>query len=142
MNNFKIKLIVCSSMNNYDVKENLANSFFISEPITANINDYFYVGCILRLNPFKEPLKDESLEFKRNLSQFGNLPYFDYKLKEAERYNIEYERFLKNEQNEIKKEILRFFDKNNDTMEIKLTKIIYYVKEKHIFLFNELRVIY
>ena len=134
-----IKLIVCSSMNNYDVKENLAYSLSCT-----NINDntymnYFYVGCLLKLDPNENPLKDESSEFKNILSLFGNLPFFYYKLKEAFRTNIEIERFIKIQGNNIEEEIIQFFGENKSDMKIQLAKVLFHIKENHIFLFNECR---
>lgn len=92
---YNIKLIVCSSMNNYDVKENLAYSLsFSNNKDDTNLN-YYYVGCLFRLDPNKEPLINESTEFKNILTKFGNLPFFYYKLKKTYRDKIEIEIFLK-----------------------------------------------
>ena len=73
------------------------------------------------------------------LSLFGNLPFFYYKLKEAFRTNIEIERFIKIEGNNIEEEIIKFFGKDENIMKIELAKILCYIKQKHIFLFNECR---
>ena len=58
----KVIMIICSSMNNYDVKENLAYSFTSSENQNNNKINYLYVGCLIRLNPLEKLLKSESIE--------------------------------------------------------------------------------
>ena len=140
-NNNNNKLIICSSINNYDVKENIAYSLSCinKKDNTYKNYFYFYVGCLLKLDPNEDPLKNESPEFKNILSLFGNLPLFYYNLKKAFRTNIEIERFMKIEGNKIKEEIIQFFGEENKNMKIELAKILFHIKQKHIFLFNEFR---
>ena len=140
----KILMIICSSMNNYDVKENFAYSFSPSSSlnIMQNIDriNYLYVGCLVKLNPLKEPLKNESIEFKKVLSKFGNLPFYYYKLKETLRQNKDYERFIREVEETVEEELKRFYKKDEENkMKIELAKIIYYIKEKEIFLYNDLK---
>ena len=140
----KIIMIICSSMNNYDVKENLAYSFSPSSSLNIMQNNdkinYLYVGCLVRLNPLKEPLKNESIEFKNVLSKFGNLQFYYYKLKETLRQNKDYQRFIREVEETVEQELKRFYKKNEENkMKIELAKIIYYIKEKEIFLYNDLK---
>ena len=135
----KVIIIICSSMNNYDVKENLAYSFTSSENQNNNKINYLYVGCLIRLNPLEKLLKSESIEFKKVLSEFGNLQFYYYKLKETLRENKDFERFIKDEKRIIKQELEIFYKEEEIKMKIELAKIIYYIKEKKIFLFNDLK---
>ena len=77
-------------MNNYDVKNNFCFSFSTGigniNSINNRLTNYIYVGCLVKLDPSKEPLKNESFEFKKVLSLFDNLPIYYIKLKEAFRY--------------------------------------------------------
>ena len=63
-NSNNIKFIVCSSTDNYDVKNNLAFSLSFSEKNEIKNINYFYIGCILRLEPNEEPLKMNLLNLK------------------------------------------------------------------------------
>ena len=135
----KVIIIICSSMNNYDVKENLAYSFTSSENQNNNKINYLYVGSLIRLNPLEKSLKSESIEFKKVLSEFGNLQFYYYKLKETLRENKDFDRFIKDEEKIIKQELERFYKDEESKMKIELAKIIYYIKEKEIFLFNDLK---
>ena len=63
-NSNNIKFIVCSSIDNYDVKNNLAFSLSFSEKNEIKNINYFYIGCILRLEPNEEPLKMNLLNLK------------------------------------------------------------------------------
>ena len=140
----KIIMIICSSMNNYDVKENLAYSFSPSTELNFNQNfdkiNYLYVGCLVKLDPLKEPLKNESIEFKNVLSKFGNLQFYYYKLKETLRQNKDYDRFIRDVETNVEQELKRFYKKDEEyKMKIELAKIIYYIKEKEIFLYSDLK---
>ena len=135
----KVIIIICSSMNNYDVKENLAYSFTSSENQNNNKINYLYVGSLIRLNPLEKSLKSESIGFKKVLSEFGNLQFYYYKLKETLRENKDFDRFIKDEEKIIKQELERFYKDEESKMKIELAKIIYYIKEKEIFLFNDLK---
>ena len=140
----KVIIIICSSMNNYDVKENLAYSFSPSTELNFNQNfdkiNYLYVGCLVKLVPLKEPLKNESIEFKNVLSKFGNLQFYYYKLKETLRQNKDYERFIREVEETVEQELKRFYKKDEEyKMKIELAKIIYYIKEKEIFLYSDLK---
>ena len=135
----KVIMIICSSMNNYDVKENLTYSFTSSENQNNNKINYLYVGCLIRLNPLEKLLKSESIEFKKVLSEFGHLQFYYYKLKETLRENKDFERFVKDEEKIIKQELEIFYKDEEIKMKIELAKIIYYIKEKEIFLFNDLK---
>ena len=135
----KVIMIICSSMNNYDVKENLAYSFTSSENLNNNKINYLYVGCLIRLNPLEEPLKNESIEFKKVLSMFGNLQFYYYKLKETLRENKDFERFINDEEKIIKQELKRFYNDEENNIKIEIAKVIYYIKDKEIFLYNNMK---
>ena len=133
-------MIICSSMNNYDVKENLAYSFTSSENLNNSKINYLYVGCLIRLNPLEEPLKNESIEFKKVLSKFGNLQFYYYKLKETLREKKDFERFINDEGKIVKQELKRFYnEKEYNNIKIEIAKVIYYIKDKEIFLYNNLK---
>ena len=129
-------LIICSSMNNYDVKTNFCHSFSDSN-LDIKLINYKYVGCLIKLDPSKEPLKNESFEFKKILSLFGNIPIYYYKLKEAFRNKLKREEFLRNEEDHIRIEISKFFNDDQNSMKIELANILCCVKEKKLFLSNE-----
>ena len=137
----KILMVICSSMNNYDVKENLAYSF-ASSPLAINKNkdriNYLYVGCLIKLDPLKEPLKNESIEFIKVLSQFGNLDFYYYRMKEALKDNKDFEYMIKEEEKIIKTELEKFYNNDQNELKIELAKIICLIKDKEIFLYNEI----
>ena len=136
----KVIMIICSSMNNYDVKKNLAYSFTASENLNKSKINYFYVGCLIRVNPLDEPLKKESIEFKKVLSKFGNLQFYYYKLKETLRENKDFERFISDEEKIIIQELKRFYnDKESNNIKTEIAKVIYYIKDKEIFLYNNMK---
>jgi len=135
----KVIMIICSSMNNDDVKENLAYSF---SPLEKDINriNYLYVGCLVKLSPLEKPLINESLEFQKVLSEFGNSEFYYYRIKEILRQNKDFARFISNEEKIIKKELERFYRKDEESkMKIEIAKIIYYINEKEIFLYNNIK---
>ena len=136
----KVIMIICSSMNNYDVKENLAYSFTSSENLNNSKINYLYVGCLIRLDPLKEPLNKESIEYKNVLAKFGNLQFYYYKLKETLRENKDFERFINDEEKIIIQELKRFYkDKEYNSIKIEIAKVIYYIKDKEIFLYSDMK---
>ena len=78
-------------------------------------------------------------QLKKVLSEFGHLQFYYYKLKETLRENKDFERFVKDEEKIIKQELEIFYKDEEIKMKIELAKIIYYIKEKEIFLFNDLK---
>ena len=133
----KIIMIICSSMNNDDVKENFAYSFSpLDMKINTNKINYLYIGSLIKLDALEEPLKSESIEFKKVLSEFGNLYNYYYKLKATLREKKDFERFIHDEENIIKQELENYYKTGEENkMKIELAKIIYYIKEKEIFLY-------
>jgi len=137
--NSRVKLLICSSMNNDDVKNNLSKSFsFNNQP---NFLTYIYVGVLIQLNIYK--IKDESLSFQKLIYELGNLYLYYYLLKENERNNNNLDVFLINEKNSIQKEIEMFYRLKNEFIDrnkmIKdIIDIIYYINEKKIFFYEDL----
>ena len=137
--NSNIKLFVCSSMNNEDVKNNLSKSFAFNKEL--NFLSYIYVGPLIRFN-FKD-IKNESLSFKKILSELGNLFIYYYLLKENERKNNNLNEFLNQEKKNIQKEIAKFYYHENEFIDRnKMTKdiidIIYFINEKKVFFYEDL----
>ena len=102
--NSNVKLIICSSMNNEDVKNNLSKSFDIDEE--SNILTYIYVCCLIRVR--NGLIKNESLSFQKLMSEFGNLYLYYYLLKEKQRKNKDLDEFVENEKKIYKKRLKIF----------------------------------
>jgi len=139
--NSNIKLLICSSMNNDDVKINLSKSFVIEKEL--NFLTYIYIGPLIRVNFDSECIKNESLLFQKNLSEFGNLFNYYYLLKENERKNKDLDVFLYQEKKNIQKEIENFYyDKKEFFYTKKMVRdiidIIYFINEKKIFFYEDL----
>ena len=137
--NSNIKLFICSSMNNDDVKNNLSKSFAFDKEL--NFLSYIYVGPFIRLN--SEYIKNESLSFQKILSKLGNLFIYYYLLKENERKNNDLNEFLDQEKKNIQKEIEKFYCKQNEFIDKnKMTRdiidIIYFINEKKLFFYEDL----
>ena len=137
--NSRVKLLICSSMNNDDVKNNLSKSFAFNNQ--SNFLTYIYGGVLIRLNIYKT--KDESLSFQKLIYELGNLYLYYYLLKENERNNNNLDAFLINEKNSIQKEIEMFYRLKNEFIDrnkmIKdIIDIIYYINEKKIFFYEDL----
>ena len=138
--NSNIKLLICSSMNNDDIKNFLSKSFFINKEI--NFLSYIYVGALIRFN--NEYIRNESLSLQKLMYEFGNLYLYYYLLKDNERKNSDINEFLNNERKSIQKEIENYYfnkekeyiDKNRMTKDI--VDIIYFINEKKIFLYEDL----
>ena len=71
-----------------------------------NFLSYIYVGSLIRFN-FKY-IKNESLSFKKILSELGNLFIYYYLLKENERKNNNLNEFLNQEKKNIQKKLKNF----------------------------------
>ena len=139
--NSNIKLLICSSMNNNDIKNFLSKSFFIDEEL--NFLSYIYVGALIRFN--NEYIRNESLILQKLMYEFGNLYHYYYLLKDNERKNNDLNEFLISEKETIQKEVENFYlnkekeyiDKSRMTKDI--ADIIYFINEKKIFLYEDLK---
>ena len=132
--NSNTKVIICSSMNNEDVKKYLSKSFDIVEE--KNILTYIYTCALIRVR--NDLIKNESLSFQKLLSEFGNLYLYYYLLKEKERKNKDLDEFVENEKINIQNEIENFYFvekkfKDKYQMIIDIIGIIYFINEKKYF---------
>ena len=137
--NSNIKLLICSSMNNDDVKSNLSKSFAIDKE--SNFLAYIYIGPLIRI--YSEYIKNETLSFQKKLLEFGNLFIYYYLLKENERKNKDLNSFLDQEKKNIQKEIENFYCDKNEFIDTKkmardIIDIIYFINEKRIFFYEDL----
>ena len=151
-NNSKNHIIICSSMNNQNIKDNLCQC--LSEKLIftcyrINFIYYFYVGSLIRMNnipDYKDILKNESQDFKTYLNYFGNIPLYYYLLKNEQKQRGELLYFINKEKLKIVKEIEKFYktDINNEEpdeslkMFLDILKIITTVNKREIFFFNDL----
>ena len=138
--NSNTKVIICSSMNNEDVKKYLSKSFDIVEE--KNILTYIYTCALIRVR--NDLIKNESLSFQKLLSEFGNLYLYYYLLKEKERKNKDLDEFVENEKINIQNEIENFYFvekkfKDKYQMIIDIIGIIYFINEKKIFFYEDLQ---
>ena len=138
--NSNTKVIICSSMNNEDVKKYLSKSFDIVEE--KNILTYIYTSALIRVR--NDLIKNESLSFQKLLSEFGNLYLYYYLLKEKERKNKDLDEFVENEKKNIQNEIENFYFvekkfKDKYQMIIDIIGIIYFINEKKIFFYEDLQ---
>ena len=136
----QIKLIICSSMNNDDVKKYLSNSIDFNEE--SNALTYIYVCALIRVR--NELIENETLSFQKIMSELGNLYLYFYLLKEKQRKQNDLDEFLENEKKNIQKEIGKFYlvqkeylDKNKMVKDI--IDIIYFINEKKIFFYQDLK---
>ena len=150
--NTKNHIIICSSMNNQNIKDNLClclseNLIFTTYKI--NFIYYFYVGSLIRMNSlsnYKAIIKNESQEFITYLNYFGNIPLYYYLLKNELKQRGELHYFIQKEKLKITEEINKFYDNkiNNEKPDQKLQmfldifKIITIVNRREIFFFHDL----
>ena len=149
----KIKIIICSSMDNNSVKSDLCEC--LSEELifpkfqTENsFIFYLYVGSLVRLNELENYnmlIQDESDEFIKYLNYFGNLPFYYYYLKNAEQRKKFFYSSVVDEKDKIIDEIKNFYQDNNKqipyNMITKIMNIILYINKKEIFFWKELSLI-
>ena len=142
--NSSIHLIICSSLNNYDIKKDFCSSF--SENRMFNDNYYYiYVGNLLRLNNlenYEDIIKNETDEFKMYLNYFGNIPLYYYSLKHTQKKLKQLKYFFEEEIDKIKEDIKNFYKKEkNDESLIKMYsdifKILQIINYKKIYFFKE-----
>ena len=134
-----VKLLICSSMNNDDVKNNLSKSFSFNKEL--NFLAYIYVGPLIRLS--SEYIKNESLSLQKLIYGFGNLFIYYYLLKENERKKNDLKEFLVQEKENIQKEIENFYCHENEFIDRKkmvrdIIDILYFINEKKIFFYEDL----
>ena len=137
--NSNIKLLICSSMDNYDVKNNLSKSFVFDKEL--NFLSYNYVGVLIRLK--YDFIKNESLLFQKLMYELGNLYFYYYILKENTRQEKDLNAFMKKEKETIQKEIESFYGRENNFIDrYKMTKdiidIIYFINERKIYFYEDL----
>ena len=146
----KIKIIICSSMNNSSVKSDLCECFseeliFPKFQVENSFIFYLYVGSLVRLNELKDYnklMKDESEEFITYLNYFGNIPFYYYYLKNAEKRKKFFYSYVIDEEERIIEEIKNFYQKDikkiSFNMIIDIMNIILYINKKEIFFWKEL----
>ena len=140
IDNSNIKLLICSSMDNEDIKNFLSKSFYYNKDLSFLY--YKYVGTLIRYD--SEYIKNESLLLQKLMYEFGNLYLYYYLLKDNERKNKDLNEFLNNEKKSIQKEIEEYyFNKEKEYLDksqmIKdIIDIIYFINEKKIFLYEDL----
>ena len=140
IDNSNIKLLICSSMDNEDIKNFLSKSFYYNKDLSFLY--YMYVGTLIRYD--SEYIQNESLSLQKLMYEFGNLYLYYYLLKDNERKNNDLNEFLNNEKKSIQKEIEDYYfnkekeylDKSQMTKDI--VDIIYFINEKKIFLYEDL----
>ena len=149
----KIKIIICSSMDNYSVKSDLCECLseeliFPKFQVENSFIFYLYVGSLVRLNELENYnmlIQDESDEFIKYLNYFGNLPFYYYYLKNAEQRKKFFYSSVVDEKDKIIDEIKNFYQDNNKqipyNMITKIMNIILYINKKEIFFWKELSLI-
>jgi len=144
----KLKIIICSSMNNDSVKYDLCNCLDLKLFESEYNNDfilYFYVGCLAKVNN-ETFLQDFNDEFVTYLSNFGNLYIYYYKML---KYKDEpsYLKFFEDKEVENIKDNLNKFYKNNkyNKYDMELSKyndiinILNKINRKKIYFYYELK---
>ena len=144
-------IIICSSMNNDDVKYNLhkcLNEKTVFPSYSIDFIYYFYVGSLIRLDKlsdYSKIIENKSQEFIRYLNYFGNIPLYYYLLEKTELERGELNDFIIKEKTTIKNEI-RFYYKGNIKnkyeefyqMIYDILNIMSLINKREIFVFNEL----
>jgi len=146
-----IHIIICSSMNNEDVKYNLSeclNEKAVFPSYNIDFIYYFYVGSLIRLNNlsnYETLIETKSQEFKTYLYYFGNLPLYYYLLERAELERGELKNFIYKEKKEIKNEIKLYYKGNiknryeeSYQMIYDILNIMSLINKREIFFFDEL----
>ena len=146
-----IHIIICSSMNNEDVKYNLSeclNEKTVFPSYSIDLIYYFYVGSLIRLNNlsnYEKLIETKSQEFKTYLYYFGNLPLYYYLLERAELERGELKKFIYKEKEGIKNEIKLYYKGNIQNKYEESYQMIYdilnimsLINKKEIFFFDEL----
>jgi len=103
--NSNVKLLICSSINNADIKNYLSKSFAFDKK-ELNLLSYIYIGPLIRLN--YEHIKNESLSLQKLFYGFGNLFTYYYLLKENERKKNDLNEFLDQKKKIFKKKLKIF----------------------------------
>jgi len=152
-----IHIIICSSMNNSSVKNDLCECLsekliFPKFGIDNIMIFYLYTGSLFRLNyvdNYSDIIKDESPNLKAYLNYFGNLPLYYYSLKKAEQQRVEFYSYIKQEKENITEEIKNFYQSNvnnkikveyQEQMFLDIIDIILYINKKKIFFFDDLSI--
>ena len=146
----KIKLIICSSMNNSSVKSDFCECLseeliFPKFRVDNSLIFYLYVGSLVRLNEldnYKMLIQNESEEFITYLNYFGNLPFYYYYLKNGEQRKKIFYSVIIDEEDKIIEEIKNFYQNNNkissEIMINDIMNILLYINKKEIFFWHEL----
>ena len=146
----KIKLVICSSMNNSSVKSDLCECLseemiFPKFTVDNSFIFYLYVGSLVRLNELENYnmiIQNESEEFITYLNYFGNLPFYYYYLKNEEQRKTNFYSSIIDEEDKIIEEIKNFYQNNNQTISKSMINdimnIILYINKKEIFFWQEL----
>lgn len=115
----KIKFIICSSINEKDVKSNLTYSYIFKKLMLKNLLIY---KCIDILISVKDIIKNKQI--KNIMKQFNYLPKYYFLFTKNYHKDIEVvedeqnlknqiKKFLQDEFNELKDKLVSFFNKNN-----------------------------
>jgi len=142
----KIKIIICSSMDNDIVKYDLCNCLDEKKLESEFNNDfilYFYVGCLMKVNNIETLLKDFNDEFVTYLNNFGNLYNYYYKML---KYKDEpgYLKFFEDKEVEnIKDNLNKFYQIKKYDMELSkyndIINIVNKINRKKIYFYYELK---
>ena len=141
-----IHLIICTSINNENILQELCNCLnqkVLIPFVNIEFIYYFYVGSLIRLNNlenYDEIIKKESQDFFKYLNYFGNMPEYYYSLKRAQIEGKEFEYFVEKEKDEITEEIKLFYKNNTFNQMIEdIIKIMSMINQREIFFFDELK---
>ena len=147
----KIFIIISSSMNNYDIKKNFADSLdhsylFAMKNFSLDFKiKYYYIGCFIRLNTLEDYdnyIKEKTPLFRKRLNSLGNIPLFYYELNKIANKDDKIEQYMEEEKYKIIGEINTFYDKNLKNDDIckffDILKILGIVDQKEIYLIDEL----
>ena len=143
--NQNIHLIICSSMDNGSVKQDLSNCLD-----NCNYTNFFhiYVGSLIRFNKLDELTKDENEEFVDYLNDFGYLPLYYYNLKQTKNRGKKLESFIMEEKERIELEIDFFYNNKNNNGNTTInyenkfrdiSRILSITNNKRIYFFEEMK---
>ena len=147
----KIKIIVCSSMNDDNVKYDLCNCldkqlFQQESNLSNNFLFYIYVGSLIKVNNIKKLIEEFKGEFDIYLNNFGYLYIYYYQLKQIKDEPNSLKNFQEKEIERIKEDLNKFYVKNKknkldflSSEYIDIIKILNIINKKNIYFYDELK---
>jgi len=142
----KIKIIICSTMDNDIVKYDLCNCLdekILSSEFNNDFILYFYVGSLIKINNNEIlRLQDYDEEFVTYLNNFGNLYIYYYKMKKYKDEPRYLKMFEEIEVENIKDNLNKFYQ-NNNNYNVKyndMIRILNVINRKNIYFYDELKV--